>query len=152
MAVSGRKRDLIFSQLIDKKVREAVKQGVSIKDLMASIQHLQQAPSSTNQLYKYYGQSIAEEKVKVIGDIGNVVIAAARGGDLKAAEFFLRSKGGWSPNSTVNVDEVNGDPDEDTSAIDDLLTLMGLDSTSEEDPEISPVEATTDDQAPDSAK
>ena len=135
MAGSGRKRDLIFSQLIDKKVREAIKNGVSIKDLMASIQHLQQAPASTNQLYKYYGQSIAEEKVKVIGDIGNVVIAAARGGDLKAAEFFLRSKGGWSPNSTVNVDEADGDPDEDTSAIDDLMLLMGV-STEEPEAEL----------------
>ena len=46
-------------------------------------------------------------------------------GDFKSQELFLRSKGGWSPNSTVNEQEQDVDADEDESAIDALMTLLG---------------------------
>jgi len=48
-----------------------------------------------------------------------------REGDFKSQELFLRSKGGWSPTSTVNEVEQSENPDEDTSAIDSLMTLLG---------------------------
>jgi len=121
----GRARELNFSPLIEKRVREAAAAGVSIKDLLASISHLQQAPRSTAQLYKYYGQAIAEERVKVTTLIGSKVISQAMEGDFKSQELYLKSKGGWSPSNTVNLDEIDGNPDEDTSAIDALMTLLG---------------------------
>ena len=72
-----------------------------------------------------YGQDISEEKADIVGKVGNVVINAALSGDFKAAELFLRSKGGWSPTSTINEVEQLEDPDTDESAIDSLMTLLG---------------------------
>ena len=53
------------------------------------------------------------------------MIQQALDGDFKAAELFLRSKGGWSPTQTNVEVESNSDPDEDVSAIDSLMTLLG---------------------------
>ena len=65
------------------------------------------------------------------GDVRRVMVE----GDFKAAELFLRSKGGWSPTSTVNEAELTEDPDTDETAIDSLMTLLGKanGSTTDED-------------------
>ena len=114
-----------YSEPIAKAVRQGIRNGVSIKDIMASIQKYQEAPKSTKGFYQLYGDVIAETRAEIVGAIGSVVVDKALEGDFKAAEFYLRSKGGWSPNSTVNEVEQNTDPDEDTSAIDSLMTLLG---------------------------
>jgi hypothetical protein len=98
---------------------------VSVKDILASIQKYQNAPSSTATFYKLYGQDIADTKSSIVGQIGSVVIQQALEGDFKSQELFLRSKGGWSPTSTVNEQELSEDPDTDESAIDSLMTLLG---------------------------
>ena len=114
-----------YSENIAKAVRSGIRNGVAVKDIMASIQKYQQAPSSSATFYKLYGDDIAQERADIVGQIGSVVIQQALGGDFKAAEFYLRSKGGWSPTQT-NI-EVDGpaDADEDTGAIDSLMTLLG---------------------------
>jgi|TARA_R110000787_G_scaffold284777_1_gene398971 hypothetical protein len=114
-----------YSEIIAKKVREGVRNGVSIKDIMGSIQKYQNAPSSTATFYKLYGTLIAETKADIVAAIGNVVVKQALEGDFKSQEFYLRSKGGWSPNSTINEMELETDPDTDDSAIDSLLGLLG---------------------------
>ena len=116
---------LKYSETIAKAVRTGIRNGVAVKDIMASIQKYQQAPSSSATFYKLYGDDIAQERADIVGQIGSVVIQQALGGDFKAAEFYLRSKGGWSPTQT-NI-EVDGpaDADEDTGAIDSLMTLLG---------------------------
>lgn len=114
-----------YSEIIAKKVREGVRNGVSIKDIMGSIQKYQNAPSSTATFYKLYGTLIAETKADIVAAIGNVVVQQALEGDFKSQEFYLRSKGGWSPNSTINEMELETDPDTDDSAIDSLLGLLG---------------------------
>ena len=114
-----------YSEIIAKKVREGVRNGVSIKDIMGSIQKYQNAPSSTATFYKLYGEDIAETKASIVAAIGNVVVQQALEGDFKSQEFYLRSKGGWSPNSTVNEMELETDPDTDDSAIDSLMGLLG---------------------------
>jgi hypothetical protein len=125
-----------YSEIIAKKVREGIRNGVSVKDIMASIQKYQNAPSSTATFYKLYGQDIADTKADIVGQVGSVVIQQALDGDFKAAELFLRSKGGWSPTQTINETELTDDPDTDESAIDSLITLLGKnkpDATSSED-------------------
>src|SRR5210317_2490509 len=112
-----------YSEIIAKKVREGIRNGVSVKDIMASIQKYQNAPSSTATFYKLYGQDIADTKADIVGQVGSVVLQQALDGDFKAAELFLRSKGGWSPTQTNVEVESNSDPDEDVSAIDSLMTL-----------------------------
>ena len=92
---------------------------------MASIQKYQLAPSSTATFYKLYGEDIAQERADIVGQIGSVVIQQALDGDFKAAEFYLRSKGGWSPTQTNIEVEGPADADEDTGAIDSLMTLLG---------------------------
>jgi len=114
-----------YSEVIAKKVKEGIRNGVSVKDILASIQKYQNAPSSTATFYKLYGQDIADTKADIVGQVGSVVIQQALDGDFKSQELFLRSKGGWSPTSTVNEVEQSENPDEDESAIDSLITLLG---------------------------
>src|SRR6056300_31740 len=124
-----------YSEVIAKKVKEGIRNGVSVKDILASIQKYQNAPSSTATFYKLYGQDIADTKADIVGQVGSVVIQQALDGDFKAAELFLRSKGGWSPTQTINETELTDDPDTDESAIDSLMTLLGKSNgtTSSED-------------------
>jgi hypothetical protein len=114
-----------YSEVIAKNVRNGIRNGVSVKDIMSSIQKYQNAPSSTATFYKLYGELIAETKAEIVGAIGSVVVQQALDGDFKSQEFYLRSKGGWSPNSTLNEVEQTEDPDLDESAIDSLMGLLG---------------------------
>lgn len=124
---------LPYSAVIAKKVREGIRSGVAVKDILSSIQKYQNAPSSTATFYKLYGEDIAEEKASIVGAVGSVVIQQALDGDFKAAELFLRSKGGWSPTQTqVEVEGVE-DADTDESAIDALMNLLGKSSDNSTD-------------------
>jgi hypothetical protein len=119
---------LPYSAVIAKKVREGIRSGVAVKDILSSIQKYQNAPSSTATFYKLYGEDIAEEKAAIVGAVGSVVIQQALDGDFKAAELFLRSKGGWSPTQTQVEVEGTEDADTDESAIDALMNLLGKSS------------------------
>jgi len=89
-----------------------------------SVVTMKNAPKSYQTFYKIYRDDIAASRASIQEEIGSVVINAAKGGDLKAAELFLRSRAGWNP--TIRVEEVEPeDVSEDTGAIDDLLALLG---------------------------
>ena len=118
-------QEIKYSEVIAKKVKEGIRSGVSVKDIMASIQKYQNAPSSSATFYKLYGNDIAETRADIVGQVGSVVVQQALDGDFKAAELFLRSKGGWSPTQTNIEVETDGNTDEDLSAIDSLMTLLG---------------------------
>lgn len=120
-----------YSENIAKAVRQGIRNGVSVRDILASIQKYQQAPSSTATFYKLYGEDIAAERADIVGQVGSVVIQQALDGDFKAAELFLRSKGGWSPTQTNVEVEGTEDPDTDESAIDSLMTLLGKNRNSD---------------------
>tara|TARA_R110000803_G_scaffold3886_3_gene13297 strand:+ start:569 stop:997 length:429 start_codon:yes stop_codon:yes gene_type:complete len=121
-----------YSEIIAKKVRMDTRNGVLVKDTIGSIQKYQNAPSSTSTFYKLYGSIISETKAEIVGAIGSVVVQQALDGDFKSQEFYLRSKGGWSPNSTLNEVEQTEDPDTDESAIDSLLGLLGKNTDPDE--------------------
>jgi len=114
-----------YKKAIANRIRKMVREGVSMKDIMVSIQDLKDAPTSFATLYKLYGKDIAQERADIVGKVGDKVVQQALDGDFKSQELFLRSKGGWSPNSTVNEQEQDVDADEDESAIDALMTLLG---------------------------
>jgi len=124
---------LPYSAVIAKKVREGIRSGVAVKDILSSIQKYQNAPSSTATFYKLYGEDIAEEKASIVGAVGSVVIQQALDGDFKAAELFLRSKGGWSPTQTQVEVEGTEDADTDESGIDSLMNLLGKSSDNSTD-------------------
>ena len=122
-----------YSEIIAKKVTEGIRNGVSVKDIMGSIQQYQNAPSSSATFYKLYGQLIKQTRADSVEQVGSVVYNMALQGDFKAAEFYLRSKGGWSPNSTVNEVEQEVEPDEDLAAIDSVMSLLGKNINPDED-------------------
>ena len=106
-------------------IRKAIKAGVSMKVILDKIQSYDGAPSSMNGMYKTYRDDIAAARADIQEAVGSVVVQKALDGDLRAAELFLRSKAGWSPTQTVVEAEPESE-NEQTSAIDDLIALLGV--------------------------
>ena len=84
-------------------------------------------------LYKLYGGDIAEARAEITQRVGNALIQQAIDGHFPSQELFLRSKAGWSPKETQQLEEVEGDPDEDASAINSLMSLLGHGSELQEE-------------------
>lgn len=117
---------LAYNVPIAKYIRQAVRDGVQVKDILATVnKKYQNAPRNNAMLYKLYGGDIAEARAEISQRIGNVVIEQAINGHFPSQELFLRSKAGWSPKETQQLEEVNGDADENSSAINSLMTLLG---------------------------
>ena len=89
---------------IDTKIRAGIAAGVTMRVIFDSVATMKNAPKSYQIFYKIYRDDIADARASIQEEIGSVVITAARGGDIKAAELFLRSRAGWNP--TVKVEEV----------------------------------------------
>ena len=119
---------LPYSKNVEKHVLECIQGGVGIREMLASMQHLQNAPKSLSTLYKIYGQVIHSERARINAAVGRKVIDQALEGDFKSQELFLRSKGGWSPKETVETGEAI-DEETDESAVDSLMTLLGFDDS-----------------------
>ena len=130
---------LPYSKTVEKHIIKCVRGGVSRKDMLASIAHLQNAPRSFSTLYKDYGQIIFNEQAEMISAVGSRVYDQAINGDTKDASTFksqelvLRAKGGWSPTHTVNEVEQEIDPDLDESASSTLMSLLGYDTDAPEE-------------------
>jgi hypothetical protein len=116
---------LIHNLKIATYIRKAIRAGVSMKVILDSIQNYDHAPSSMNGMYKTYRDDIAQARADIQEAVGAVVVNKALEGDLRAAELFLRSKAGWSPTQTI-VEVDNEVETEQTSAIDDLIALLGV--------------------------
>lgn len=117
---------LKYSEPVAKYVRQAVQDGVQIKDILATVnKRYQNAPRNNAMLYKLYGGDIAEARAEITQRVGNVVIEQALNGHYPSQELFLRSKAGWSPKSTEVAEEGAGDDDENSGAINTLMTLLG---------------------------
>ena len=126
---------LPYSKHVEKHILECIQGGVGIRQMIASMQGLQNAPKSLSTLYKIYGNFIEAERAKLNGMVGRKVIDQALEGDFKSQELFLRSKGGWSPTQTNIEVEQDSDPEMDESAVDSLMALLGKepDDSTEED-------------------
>ncbi len=115
-----------YDQEIAAYVRNHVRAGVTMKDIMSGIAKWQHAPRTLKTLYKWYGDDIADARNSVIEAVGSRVIEQALDGDFKSQDLYLRSKGGWSPNQTVATKDEE-DLDTDESVIRELMTLLGKD-------------------------
>jgi hypothetical protein len=120
---------LPYSKNVEKHILECIQGGVGIREMLASMQHLQGAPKSLSTLYKIYGTIIHSERARINAAVGKKVIDQALEGDFKSQELFLRSKGGWSPKETIETSEAI-DEDTDESAVAALMTLLGFDNDS----------------------
>jgi hypothetical protein len=126
---------LPYSKHVEKHILECIQGGISIRQMLASMQHLTYAPRSLSTMYKTYGSFMEQERAKINGAVGKKVIDQALEGDFKSQELFLRSKGGWSPTHTVNEVELETDPDLDESAADTLMALLGYNNNDKPDEE-----------------
>jgi len=79
---------LPYKKAIANRIRKMIRDGVAMKDIMVSIQELQDAPSSFATFYKTYGQDIAQERSDIVGQVGNVVVQQALDGDFKSQNSF----------------------------------------------------------------
>lgn len=112
-----------FDKVIANKITEYEQAGVSRQAIFQSIQKYQNAPRSYTTFWKLYKETLESANAETVKEIGSKVVQQAREGDFKSQELFLRSKGGWSPQSTeVNVDV---DVDADESALEKLMGLLG---------------------------
>ena len=118
---------LPYCKHVEKHILTCIQGGVAIRQMLASMQHLTNAPKSLSTMYKTYGSFIEQERAKINGLVGAKVIDQALDGDFKSQELFLRSKGGWSPTQTNIEVEQETDPDLDESAADTLMSLLGID-------------------------
>ena len=87
---------LPYSKLVEKHILDCIQGGIGIRQMIASMQHLQDAPKSLSTMYKIYGSFIEMERAKINGAVGKRVIDQALDGDFKSQELFLRSKGAGS--------------------------------------------------------
>lgn len=115
---------LNYSKLVEKHILQCIQGGIGIRQMIASMQHLNDAPKSLSTLYKHYGNFIEAERAKINGAVGKKVIEQALEGDFRSQEFFLRSRGGWSPKETVETADAT-EEDYDESAVDALMALLG---------------------------
>ena len=122
-------KKLPYSKNVEKHILNCIQGGVGIRDMIASMQHLQDAPKSLSTMYSTYGDTIHAERARINGQVGKKVIDQALDGDFKSQEFFLRSRGGWSPKETLETADAT-DEDYDEGAVNVLMTLLGK---SEED-------------------
>ena len=123
---------LPYSKNVEKHILECIQGGIPIRQMIASMGHLQGAPKSLSTMYKIYGSFMELERTKINGAVGKRVIDQALYGDVqdgitwKSQELFLRSKGGWSPQNTVTEVEQEIDPEVDEAATDILMNLLGF--------------------------
>ena len=79
---------LPYSAIIGKHVRKGISSGVSVKDIMASIQKYYHAPSSTATFYQFLGGYIAVVQFYNTSAIGNFFLQKALACDFNALEFY----------------------------------------------------------------
>jgi len=129
---------LPYSKNVEKHILECIQGGIPIRQMIASMGHLQGAPKSLSTMYKIYGSFMEMERTKINGAVGKRVIDQALYGDVqdgitwKSQELFLRSKGGWSPQNTVTEVEQEIDPEVDEAATDILMNLLGFNEDEDE--------------------
>ena len=107
-------------------VRKKAAAGVPVSEIFASIQNYQNSPGSLTTFYKYYREDIETARGEITERIGSKVVKQAQDGDYKSQELWLTTKGGWSKQTTNNNVEVPLGEDEKSSALEVLLSKLGI--------------------------
>ena len=116
---------------IARKVREGIKGGVTVTQIFKSVLHMKNAPQSYTTFYKLYREDMDEVKFKLDAEVGKTVIQQALDGDFKSQEFYLRSRGDWSPSSHVQNQEVGSEEEENEGAVNALMSALGKETDDE---------------------
>ena len=127
-----------YNSEIGKRVAEMTRAGVNISGIFAEIQSYQSAPGSLTTFYKYYRMDMERARAVTTEKIGGSVVDQAINGDpespltFKAREFYLRTKGDWSPKTIEETREVGTTEEEQESAVNALLKALGKDIEGED--------------------
>jgi len=128
-----------YNSEIGKRVRELSAGGITVADIFADIQSYASAPGSYTTFYKYYRDDLHAPKTEISRQIGNRIANQALDGDptepvtFKSQELWMRTQAGWTPKTVEETREVGSDAEEEESAVDALLSLLG--KTDEDNPE-----------------
>jgi hypothetical protein len=122
-----------YSKLIADKIRDGIAQGVSLKQIMETVQHYQECPSSATTFRKIYSKDIAEAKFDLSVKLGQYAMTRIAEGSDPILLHALKSKAGWIAEEKVTVRETD-EEETDTSVIDDILTKLGKNKNNEADP------------------
>lgn len=115
---------LKHSKPIAKKIKELIGDGVSMKVILDSIQHYQEAPRAMPTLYRIYERDIAEARAEFHGWLGQKAKTRIEEGSDAVLIHALKTKAGWT--EKIIVEERDSDePDENTDAIATLAVLLG---------------------------
>lgn len=113
---------LPFCGKIAARVKKLEADGLARTRIFDAIQNYQNAPKSMKTFYKLYRTTMDEVHADTASEIGGLVVKQAKEGDFKSQEFYLRSKGGWSPQSTeIHVE----DTEVSTTALDKIKSMLG---------------------------
>ena len=121
---------LPYNSEIAKVVREYAPH-VTEKEILSMIQQYAGAPTTRNTFMKYYGEDWYGARSKVTKDIGSKVVNQALNGDpespttYKSQEFYLRTRGGWTPKTIEETREVGTEEEESESAVEALMKALG---------------------------
>jgi len=124
---------LFYNPEIGKLVREYAPH-VTEKEILSMIQKYAGAPTTRNTFMKYYGEDWYGSRSKLTKEIGSKVVNQALNGDpespstYKSQEFYLRTRGGWTPKTIEETREVGSEEEESESAVDALMSLLGKDT------------------------
>jgi len=120
--------DFKFSKIIENRIREGIRNGLTIAVIHDSIMHLNEAPNSKQTFYKIYGEVIADERARFQSRLGqkanDILDNPDHPGHTKILELALRAKAGWNP--SVKIEEKTDDSaDENLDAISALMLKLG---------------------------
>ena len=112
------------SKPIAKKIKQLIGDGVTMKVILDSIQHYQEAPSAMPSLYRIYGEDIADARAQFHGWLGQKAKERINEGSDAVLIHALKTKAGWTDKVVVEARD-SDDPDENTDAIATLAVLLG---------------------------
>lgn len=122
-----------YSKVVSNFVCENERSGVGRVANFKALQtkDYQHIPRSIQTFYNLYKDDLDAVHADTVSKVGGKVVDQALQGDFKSQEFYLRSKGGWSPQSTeVQVEE----KETDESALDRLMQKINpIDNSDEEE-------------------
>lgn len=114
-----------YSKTISRKIKKGISSGLSVRQIFGSISKMANAPQSLQTFYNLYREDMDEYRADIAGQVGKKVVDQALDGDFKSQEFFLRSRHGWSPQSTVTEVEADSADEDELTAVDALMAALG---------------------------
>lgn len=120
---------LKWRKVIEDRIVEGINNHLTMKAILESISHLNEAPHSLGGMYKIYGDAINEARYGKQKFVGNAFNQKIQEGDMKAIELGMKVIVGHNP--AQKVQEITED-EEDKDVKSRLARLLGKDKDDEQ--------------------